>query len=634
VEVDLKQSMVLISLTIMVLFVSCSTDNGDNSIYGKTDNSASNDENNVTDGNNTVSDNGNTPDNAGLPDDSGLPDNEENDSSNTGNDADLILPDDNQIPDNDYISGLCGNGELEGGEFCELEMMKLCVDIDSGSFTGGNAPCNSACTGWDTSQCESLSCDDATDNPDVAFVDSNCDGIDGTIADSIFVDILKGNDFNSGTKDNPLSSIAKGLELAQTDGKKQVLIAAGIYNETIHLIDGISIHGAYSGFPEWKRALANEVLIIGGPVGMIGDSVSNLTLSFIRIKSADNFTESGTSAGMRLKDCAKVQLRYVKIESGHGGDGSAGSAGTEGSSGLSGGYGNLGCEDDGGFCGSCDRPSGGTGGSSSCGAKGGNGGQSGNGSSNGDSGQNGEGSTDNGGAGGTSTSSGSCPFVPGASTNGKDGGNGIPGTKGAAGASFGGYDESGYVPGNGGNGDYGINGNGGGGGGGGHGGNDGSLKDCDTYGSSGGGGGGGGCGGTGGTGGTGGGASIGIWIENSTLIILDDVGIDTNDGGAGGAGGKGGKGGAGGLAGSGGGYGGSQADGGCGGYGGAGGTGGVGGAGGGGGGGPSMGIVKIESTVDGIMDTVFFIGQGGPGGASDGNYGLPGKVGSVKVFPE
>jgi hypothetical protein len=47
-----------------------------------------------------------------------------------------------------------------------------------------------------------------------------------------------------------------------------------------------------------------------------------------------------------------------------------------------------------------------------------------------------------------------------------------------------------------------------------------------------------------------------------------------------------------------------------------------------------MGIVKIESTVEGIMYSVFLIGQGGPGGASDGNYGLPGKVGTVKELPE
>src|SRR5207248_1961245 len=56
----------------------------------------------------------------------------------------------------------------------------------------------------------------APDLPDLAFVDSNCDGIDGTEAKAIFVS-ASGSDGNPGTKAAPVREISTAMSLAFPD---------------------------------------------------------------------------------------------------------------------------------------------------------------------------------------------------------------------------------------------------------------------------------------------------------------------------------------------------------------------------------------------------------------------------------
>src|SRR4051812_10153417 len=67
----------------------------------------------------------------------------------------------------------------------------------------------------------------ALDDPDDAFRDANCDGIDGDVTRAIFVDGLGGSDDNPGTKDKPLKSIGAGIKkAAAASPRKQVYISA------------------------------------------------------------------------------------------------------------------------------------------------------------------------------------------------------------------------------------------------------------------------------------------------------------------------------------------------------------------------------------------------------------------------
>src|SRR5581483_8228224 len=65
----------------------------------------------------------------------------------------------------------------------------------------------------------------APDLPDIGFVDSNCDGIDGTESDAIFVSPA-GSDANPGTRSRPKRQIEAAV-LAAAGTAKYVLAAAG-----------------------------------------------------------------------------------------------------------------------------------------------------------------------------------------------------------------------------------------------------------------------------------------------------------------------------------------------------------------------------------------------------------------------
>ena len=566
-------------------------------------------------------------DNFSLPDEDNyiLPD----EDNFTLPDEDSTVTPDNAVPDIDtYVEPVCKNGIVEDGEICEPTIPKQCHTLNSEIYQSGWATCEDDCSGWIMTSCVEYPCSEKPDVPDSLFTDSNCDGIDGNIIESVFVDPVFGSNMNDGTMSLPVATITKGIQIAENTGKKHVLVSGASYSENVVLKTGISVHGGYSGNPNWTRSASFETVIQAGAAGIIAEWVGDFTLSFLTVRSANAVSAGQSSFGMVLKNCENITLSNVKVVAGNGAPGTDGTDGVKGGDGTQGTQGNPGCESSGGFfCDSpCSAPEGGAGGTSPCGANGGKGGTPGKGSSNGYPGENGVGSTDNGGAGDIAGSwDGMCLYYAGLAVHGKDGELGDFGVNGAGGVNLGTVSETGYVPADGGNGTDGEHGQGGGGGGGGCGGTD----ACNSYGSSGGGGGGGGCGGTAGTKGTGGGGSFALWLYKCTDIVFETVRLESKNGGAGGKGGKGMSGGFGALGGAGGTYGGDgdQDDGGCGGWGGAGGSGGTGGSGGGGGGGPSLSLVKIQSSVEGMYFATYVFGSGGAGGPSNGNVGLSGMAG-------
>jgi len=508
---------------------------------------------------------------------------------------------------------------------------------------GQNAQCvNSTCqclpgyancdNNW-SNGCELLITED---KPDDAFVDSNCDGIDGDKTKAIFVDASTGSDSNSGAFGSPVKTITKGIQLASASNPvKYVIVSEGNYYETFTLANGVSIYGGYSRAHNWARSNSYIVNVYPDSSGIRGSNITNRTdIDRINIYAADATVASGSSYGMFLSNSTNIYINRCTIMGGKGGDGTNGANGANGISNnpstMNGSPGQPGCEDSTGFCDSCARPQGGAGGISACGMNGGRGGNAGHSDNYGDNGSAGVGPYGAGGAGGLGSECCRGSAAPYSWQYGGNGANGANGYNGTPGSSFGTLTESGYLATNsGGDGGNGVHGAGGGGGGGGGGG----TTDCDSYGSSGGGGGAGGCGGYGGKGGTGGGASVGIYLSNSTVNISYST-ISTKNGGNGGSGGIGGVGSAGGAGGAGGPYGGSgeQDDGSMGGPGGAGGKGGNGGYGGGGGGGPAACIFKYGNSNVTLNSVTFSQGSGGAGGwGGGGNSGSNGI--SVNIYP-
>lgn len=475
------------------------------------------------------------------------------------------------------------------------------VDLN-GSFGDG---CEYACTPT------------GTDLPDDAFIDANCDGIDGDIAAAVFVSPT-GNDANPGTKALPVKSINVAIGLAGSLAKTQVYVDKGSYSGTVTLANGISLYGAYNSTAGWSRNAVNISQISTGTVtggvvrGVTGSAITSPTvIDWLKVLTASTATAGVSNYGVYCSSCPSLTIKNCNITAGSGGPGSSGSPGGIGGGGL------TGINGGGGSCDSNVSAPGGVGGTSACSRSGGNGGNGFYGANNGGSGFPGVGPT----AGGNGGPWGDPGLAGNTGVNGATGATGASGFGGGGGSVLGGFWQ-GSVGTDGGTGNPGNGGGGGGGGGG---------QEC-TFcirgtGNGGGGGGAGGCGGTGGTAGTAGGGSFGIFFFNTTGFVVRDSTVQSGNGGTGGAGVSGGSGGAGGSGGSGG-ITCAPSEVGRGGNGGTGGGGGNGGPSGGSAGGASFSIYRSSSS-GAILGCTLINGAGGSGGTSPGNPGASGASGTI-----
>jgi hypothetical protein len=459
----------------------------------------------------------------------------------------------------------------------------------------------------------------APDLPDLSFVDSNCDGIDGTEADAVFVS-PSGTENSPGTKARPLREIQAGIDAVRAGTGRYVLAAAGSYGH-VQPVTGSAIYGGYDQSNWSRRSAVLETTIAGASEGIFVDGATHVVLQLLSVRGRSTGTPRPSAYGIRAVNGSALTLQRVTVTSGPGAIGTVqGADGVQGPNGARGENGHPGkCGDDGD-----GDYQGGKGGANAYGGRGGNGGEGGG----ADDGFPGEGL--HGGAGGKSGD----PGQPGG--DGGDGRDGPPGRGGDGGAGV----RATAAGAGGGGGGRGVDGTGGlaGGGGGGGGGQASLIYVEDDRGNGGGGGGGAGAGGGAGRGGGGGGGSFGVYLYNSILLV-ESSSIATGDGAPGGNGGKGALGGVGGVAGHGGLH--------ClsrigrGGRGGHGGSGGLGGGGGGGAGGPSIGILEASGSKATIVDTTIRIGAAGAGGLGGGPFvkALPGLTGgdgapgiAAKVF--
>jgi hypothetical protein len=453
----------------------------------------------------------------------------------------------------------------------------------------------------------------AADTPDLRFVDSNCDGIDGDAAKSIFVS-PSGKDTDPGTRERPKRTVEAAVEAAAAT-REPVLVAAGSYNEGqgVSLQDGVGIYGGYdpSG---WSRSATTATVIRGTPQAAFADGDTGVTLQLLTLLSSPVAADGESTYVVRAINHSKLTIERSTLQSVDGRAGRAGEAGLRGVSGSAGVPGQHGFADGGhaGFGGH-------GGGGAFAGGDGADGGPEG--ANDGRTGAPGNGplggAPGDGGAGGD-------PGKDGADGGrGGDGANGTPGQGGANGIDLAKVDWLGHD---------GTTGTGGGAGSGGGGGGGGGGQGCGIFCSDGSGGGGGGGGGAGfgghaGEPGKAGGGSFGIYLLDSAVTLSSRTTVSVGVGGAGGAGGLGGTGGFGALGGPGGFIQVGVGEIGAGGSGGRGGNGGPGGAGGGGAGGPSIGVLELgNSTVTVGSGVTITQGAAGRGGdlAIGGNRGADG----------
>jgi hypothetical protein len=469
----------------------------------------------------------------------------------------------------------------------------------------------------------------AVDRPDLAFVDANCDGIDGTEAKAIFVS-PQGKDTNPGTKTAPKRQIQAAVVAAAAGKDEYVLAAAGAY-ERVKARSGVGIYGGYSS-ADWSRDATLVTSIVGTPEGIYAEKATGVVLQLLTVRGEGGRTAPAgmTYYGIRAIDGSSLTLQRVSVSAAHGEPGVDGSNGADG---IRGAHGSAGRD---GQCGGGTPGAGGGGGAVQGGTAGGAGGRGGyeddselggGGASIGEDGRAGAGGA-LGGAGGA----GGAPGDPGYSgRDGSAGARGADGDNGAGGSGTLEYAAELWDGQGGGDGKDAGRGYGGGGGGGS------GAQHCilcnDGSGNGGGGGGSGGGGGHGGRRGGPGGGSFGLYLFQSTVTVSEASSVTAGNGGPGGRGGDGGLQGAGGDPGEGATYCSSEI--GVGGNGGSGGAGGHGGGGGGGAGGPSIAIFKLAAAKATVSDdsTLRYgtAGAGGQGGLGAGGTRNPGEAGVVHL---
>ena len=441
----------------------------------------------------------------------------------------------------------------------------------------------------------------AADKPDLGFVDSNCDGIDGDKAAAIFV-APGGNDANDGSFGHPKATVAAGAT-AGLAAHRDVYVAAGTYEGKVSILGTTGDIGIYGGYDPatWARSASN-LTTLEAPAQVVTVAVPGIVLQLLTIKG--QFSGS-TSYGVRAWNHGEFALSRVTVEPAAGGNGSSGAnapqsppeAAPNGKQAV----------------GSPNCDPGALSGTFNPGAKGGEAAGLLSGGTGGDwfkpypfSGTNGQSDPENPSVGGGI--GGEMYWPGGLGSPGLPGAPGLPGLDSLNRAALI------YAPMPGTDGGSGTRGAGGGGGG--------MSENTCMPGS---GGGAGGRPGAGGKGGSGGGGSIGVYVgEGAHALVLDGSVIHAADGGKGGNGGlgqPGGDGGEGGLPG-------PEIYGsewGAGTSGGHGGKGGDGGQGGGGAGGASVGVLAIDARAVVAADTTITVGKGGYGGQG-GHVGLAGRI--------
>jgi hypothetical protein len=173
---------------------------------------------------------------------------------------------------------------------------------------------------------------DPIDLPDDTFKDSNCDGVDGDAADSIFVDPINGSDTSGdGTKAKPLQHLmgpAGAIALAKAQSKSHILVSTGALSEsvTVEVPDGISVWGGYDASQGWQRsnAIARPRVTVTAPTAVrVSSPTSPMRWDRLDVTAGDAVAAGESSYGFVVVSGSALTLTNTIVTAGKGALGTA-----------------------------------------------------------------------------------------------------------------------------------------------------------------------------------------------------------------------------------------------------------------------------------------------------------------------
>lgn len=162
------------------------------------------------------------------------------------------------------------------------------------------------------------------DEPDDAFVDSNCDGIDGDESAAVFV-APTGADTASGAKASPVQTLARGIELAAAKGKS-VYVCNGEYAENLVISKAVvSVYGGYDCDAGWKRVPGRAVVKpLAGVALTIDAAPGPIVIDRLSLRAASAAKASDSSIAVVVTGTDDARFVHDEIIAGDGADGEPG----------------------------------------------------------------------------------------------------------------------------------------------------------------------------------------------------------------------------------------------------------------------------------------------------------------------
>ncbi|UJR79052.1 Hypothetical protein I5071_10850 [Sandaracinus amylolyticus] len=181
------------------------------------------------------------------------------------------------------------------------------------------------------------------------MLDVNCDGADGIVVQSFYV-AADGNDAWPGSPTRPLRHIDVALERAAMSletgsPRPHVFVAVGLYTETLHVPDGVQLHGGYrrdflsldpDGFRVEVRAPSDTTAPGGAAMEVRGAGERETVIEWISLRGVDADGPSEAAFGAYLLDPGpRFVMRDMTVRAGVPGSGVAGANGVAGVGGMS-----------------------------------------------------------------------------------------------------------------------------------------------------------------------------------------------------------------------------------------------------------------------------------------------------------